>query len=1658
MKRDLKHKIANACGISILALGIGLSVAKPAIEITQMAMPHETAFAAKKKSTSSKKTDKTDKKTDEKTSKGGGDDDSGGGSGGSSGQGDSYSFYHLASSAATYFDASQNPDIGSVHFLDKKTMSRPQYFGNAGGFIGYEDTQYDKHSWIGAVTSALSSSAQGHSYNTYPNQTDGKVQGSTNDLYYYALFGHALEAMGLDSTAPQEGITSIFRWLFGIIMMIFYAAAISVPLMFAGVGWFLKIFNPFQFFARPFTKGTPAISAFSDPFANASSAANSAANAVNMWTGLGTLWQNVGKFVGGLYAAAQNAGLLVTVPACLFTAIVMLAMGRASRGRGVSMLKKVLIRGIIILMGVPIFADFYTAAVNQLSLGADTNIGANVVLGSTFEDFEDWAANTRLALPVGTKIAVTNLHAQPEGQLVASTSTNSKTTTDVRELSRKINSITGIGLLDDGTDQSNAANNIWEAKNNKGSQQTQREMQQKQLTAGFELLAKYISGSKYTAAQYETMYKSHLDATPRQTTETNQVGSKTVKGSKKSEDNSAREKILRGIKYLAADPGVFSSDKKAYFTPNQQPKDSKNGWVNFLWNAGTTGNGKDANSVGTDVKPGTEVIQAGSGSYDKDGIVDDAKDGTIMFKGNGKTHHPNDDNYNYGLSSLSLYNYLTTEFSDSTITVYSPNKISSMFVMKEHHSVNLVGTGINQVVYYLNALVLFIAITIIGWGYALATLMGVLSSELRGLLHMPIMLIGSLNASAKFFATVMVMIVQIFTTIFLYTIAINFLEVVNMGSSTLFSSAANKLGSGNKIGMIMFGAIKPMNVMGTLIYLIIATLLTLGMSIEALKVRGKFVRAMSEWIGDMIDKLLMTGTYGPQISNQYMTQNGGASQEIQNNMDTGDNLSQGFNDGLSTGGNNNTEGVDNNNANSNSTENNNSNGGGNGGSPAEAKNATGDDGGNPGGAKGFGSQGIPAEAANGDSEGTSTAEAKGDAAKGQANGGENHSNGPINESEINGNVGQNSAENANSDQAGQGESMNNSNSNANNSAKNLATNQGSPSTHATSQSANNNTNSMNHGLTNNAETQEENTEPRSNEGAAVNHDGTGSGSNSDNASGEAPEQSAINADSPNNEINQGDGDQNTNENNMADNNETAQNADNGVGNSAASGAMELGQEALKDSDKVANGAVNTAQNMGQDINPDNSVNNDNNVDNSQDNDSASSMVKNNPYNQQSTENTNNPYSKSDVHSMNAQQSHQNAENSNNQHGGVKNLNAQNSENHAGNISSANGNTNMHSVANETAQNNNSNNAPKSVNSLNNAKSNSPTTLNNSSTNQANSPKNVNSQNSNSKVSSVNGSKTMNNTGVHNNAGSRQSGVKNVNMTHAGVKNVQTSANTNKMNNVNSARGAQSTLNGSRATGISGARNAQSSVNGNRAGINNPVKGARMNSQMNTGARNLNQSAIKMPNGQTSRGKVARLPKQTAQNGQIHPMSAQTIRKAQVNAEKQSGVRQGMNKPYQYTPNRTFAKGLAQKAIGAGKIIAAPATLATTGSLRATAKSVNAGHDLMHKGNQNIASAQNMRQTAHASRETISNMVQQAQSNGNAVSHNTNNGRRAATSQSSVQGGPAKREAVETANTAERAGQTAQAAQANAIHAPEDTAPLDLDSIPDDASSQRFFKH
>ena len=690
---------------------------------------------------------------------------------------DDYSFYHLASSAATYYNGTQNPDLG-VKFEEGAGKSNVN-MNDAGGMLGYADPQYDKKNWIGSVVAGLSNSATRFTYNNFRT---GELQG----LYHYAMYGRALAAMGLDSTAQQGAFNDIMRFLAGGLIMIAYTFAVSVPFIFKAVGTLLTWLNPFQFFVAA---GNDAISGhYANWFNQASQNGN-------------PLQQNIASMaqsIVGVYQAAQQIGLFFTVPLLLMVTVAMwLLLNNVNKGTG---FKRGIMRALIIVMGVPLLADLYTSTLDDFTKTASQDPAANVILASTFTDFQGWASNNRLAMPKGDKIVIT-----PNGQ----GGEVQDSSTGVRQLSRDINRISNNGLLVKGQ-VTDTDNDIWNSTN--------ADQNGSQAGVGFSMLGRYIGGIRYTAPDYETQYKSKLDSS----------------GGK----NSQRAKKLRGIKYLT-DPEKFSKDKKAYFSTQNDPGDvKKNGEVSFVHNG---------------LPNSLTVSQKGNSAAD-------ISNNTMTFTGNGDSADKNTN----GLSSLALYNYLTSTFDSSGVTVYSSNKATSSFVMEQHHAVNLVGTGFLSFGYYINALVLFAAIALIGWGYAIGLLSSLLVHEFSMLLHMPLAMMGALSSASKMITAVFIIILQIFVTMFLYSLATDFLMMLNLGTSSALSNT-NIFGTNNGSMILtpIIGAKLASQSLGTVIYLIISTLLTVFFAFIALKARGTFIKTMGQVIGQNMDKLLMTGNYNP---------------------------------------------------------------------------------------------------------------------------------------------------------------------------------------------------------------------------------------------------------------------------------------------------------------------------------------------------------------------------------------------------------------------------------------------------------------------------------------------------------------------------------------------------------------------------------------------------------------------------------------------------------------------------------------------------------------------------------------------------------------------------------------------------------------------------
>lgn len=206
-----------------------------------------------------------------------------------------------------------------------------------------------------------------------------------------------------------------------------------------------------------------------------------------------------------------------------------------------------------------------------------------------------------------------------------------------------------------------------------------------------------------------------------------------------------------------------------------------------------------------------------------------------------------------GLSSLAMYNYLTTEFSDSSVVTYSAHKATSGLVLKSHRSVNLIGDGATSLLYYLNALSMFIFITVLGWAYAFAMLFNSIGRGIKMITSVPFAMLGSFKTMAKVATYGFMMIIEIMGTAFIYSIVIELFISMNQLVETPIQNLMSDRFTSTVI--LNFGGAISMGAALTLVMLVFSIVINFYMLIKMMKLRKVSVKAMDEFVGGMIDRL-----------------------------------------------------------------------------------------------------------------------------------------------------------------------------------------------------------------------------------------------------------------------------------------------------------------------------------------------------------------------------------------------------------------------------------------------------------------------------------------------------------------------------------------------------------------------------------------------------------------------------------------------------------------------------------------------------------------------------------------------------------------------------------------------------------------------------------
>ena len=739
-----------------------------------------------------------------------------------------YSFYKLSSDAAECFSRKLAPtddkaagvlkanedeqDKVTVVLQGGGSLSNESKLGQgidaAGNYLAFAESSKDG-GWLGGwILSLLSSSSSTYSYDIFDNIT---IEGSTNSkaFLHYCAYGSLLETIGIDKTST-EGF-NFLRIIAGGLMLLAYSVALFVDSVFIFVVKVLKMLNPFQLFSlvRVSSLG------YSDS---------------GMFTNDGkwVIDQNnflypVASVLSRLYETIHNFSWVVIVPIffalAIFSAIIVVNRGqRHYMGRPTGMydvVKKLFIRLLFLVVGVPLLGSTYSAALDGIEgalSGDQKGTFAAKVIASTFVDFESWAANTNLN-PPNDAVLYTSIMKDGNGHVTFRPASGSYSS--LRTTCLAINKSTGI--------LKSAFSGFSVTEN---------------TDAGTDASLSYNTDNSYQsglAKNGEAKYKSHS----RSMSETEVV-------------YDILNRYTQSYFYHASD---YETNRKA--TYGQSDSKAWQEWFKYLkkwdcWDDAKPFNDAEMQKACDAVlfNGSARCVESNSAGYSHDSTGMGHLYGFWNTSDTGK-----------GLSDLSMYNYLSSDFSASSLKCYSNLKSSSGFVRQSHYSVNLIGSGILPALYWFNSMTMLICYAVIGIGYAFAMLINNIMRTVRSITALPFAMLGSMPAIAKSITYVLIMILEVVVTLFAYALVSDFLFTITSLVESLLTQA---------IGAI-FGTITPGN--NTLsivaatpvvvaIVLIVQIIFIIWFTKKAMSVRKALVKSIDEAAGRLVDSLILANSGG----------------------------------------------------------------------------------------------------------------------------------------------------------------------------------------------------------------------------------------------------------------------------------------------------------------------------------------------------------------------------------------------------------------------------------------------------------------------------------------------------------------------------------------------------------------------------------------------------------------------------------------------------------------------------------------------------------------------------------------------------------------------------------------------------------------------------
>lgn len=429
--------------------------------------------------------------------------------------------------------------------------------------------------------------------------------------------------------------------------------------------------------------------------------------------------------VSGWYDAISNFswGIIVPIFFAVLVAWLLLFKGKDKNKK----IKNYIVRIAFIAVGVPVLGACYTGMLDYLSeVSGVQNSAAAKVVASTFCDFEAWASGARLGVPEGVTLQIEKKSENMSGSRRPTMETILKT----RETCYKINQATGsVSVEGDApfsvtTGDDSPFDVGWDTdgESDEGSGSANQNNVNSDI---IDLLFRYTADACYYGSSYASEVSDQLSM-----------------ASAKDNNTAAAIKSM-------FEEGVDSD----YYANDSDLK---------VFTDTTIGNGYNIFANGTLARETKEIGTTGN-------------DATCFFDDSFNTSHSVANADAHGLSTISMYNYLNTDFATEGLTFFSANDSSSLFVREAHRSVSIVGTGIQSFLYWLDCVLMLANFAIIGIWYCFGLLIGNLKRTIKAISSVPFAMLGSIRSIAAVVTQAVAMILEIIATIFVYDLVVNLL-------------------------------------------------------------------------------------------------------------------------------------------------------------------------------------------------------------------------------------------------------------------------------------------------------------------------------------------------------------------------------------------------------------------------------------------------------------------------------------------------------------------------------------------------------------------------------------------------------------------------------------------------------------------------------------------------------------------------------------------------------------------------------------------------------------------------------------------------------------------------------------------------------------------